>query len=136
VLAIHHILLVEDNPGNVRLAREAMAGWASASSLHVVTNGEDAIQFVWQTNRYSDAPRPDLIILDLKLHVLSGLEVWTRLKDIPGLWQIPTIMLSNSEAEEDEKAAEPRANAHLVKARGFAEVIKHFGNIGARPNCA
>jgi CheY-like chemotaxis protein len=131
---VHHILLVEDNPGNVRLAREAMADWATAAiSLHVVTNGVDAIQFVWQTNRYTDAPRPDLIVLDLNLQRLSGLDVLKRLKDIPGLWQIPTIMLSSVEAEEHVQSAhKPYANDYLVKAHGFVEVMKHFGNIEAQ----
>jgi two-component system, chemotaxis family, response regulator Rcp1 len=135
---VHHILLVEDNPGDVRLAREAMAGWATAAiSLHVVTNGEDALQFVWQTNRYTDAPRPDLIVLDLNLQRLSGLEVLKRLKDIPGLWQIPTIMLSSVEAEEHVQSTyKPDANAYLVEAHGLVEVMKHFGNIETRLTCA
>jgi chemotaxis family two-component system response regulator Rcp1 len=137
VFPVHHILLVEDNPGDVRLVRESMVDWASASKLHVVTNGEDAVQFVCQTKAYADAPRPDLIILDLNLPGLSGLDVLTKLKDIPGLRRIPTIMLSSSEAEEDIRSAyELHVNVYLVKARSFAGIIKQFENIEAWLNCA
>ncbi|MWV38880.1 response regulator [Natrialba sp. INN-245] len=110
------ILLVEDNPGDVRLTEEAFKQGRIENDLHVVTDGNQALEFLGRDGRYEDAPRPDLILLDLNLPRTDGEEVLEQLKDDPNLRSIPVIVLTSSRAEEDiVKSYELHANAYLTK---------------------
>jgi CheY-like chemotaxis protein len=122
------ILLVEDNPGDVRLVREALAGGpgkgrgaAGASSsvwshLHVAADGVVALDFLRRRHAWEDAPRPDLILLDLDLPRIDGWEVLSTIKADAALRTIPVVVLSTSRAEEDMLLAyELRANCCITK---------------------
>ncbi|AGB36411.1 response regulator [Natronococcus occultus] len=110
------ILLVEDNPGDVRLLEEALAVTDIPHRLHTVTNGNEAIEFVYQRGEYDDTPQPDLVLLDLNLPHTDGHEVLTELKSNPEHSRIPIIVLSSSNDEEDvQRAYAAGANAYLTK---------------------
>ncbi|PGF15327.1 two-component system response regulator [Natrinema sp. CBA1119] len=110
------ILLVEDNPGDVRLTKEAFKQGRIENDLHVVSDGIEALAFLSQEGEYADAPRPDLILLDLNLPGKGGAEVLEELKEDPVLRSIPVIVLTSSRAEEDVvKSYELHANAYLTK---------------------
>ncbi|MFB1066626.1 response regulator [Natrinema sp. H-ect4] len=110
------ILLVEDNPGDVRLTKEAFKQGRIENDLHVVSDGIEALAFLSQEGEYADAPRPDLILLDLNLPGKGGEEVLEELKEDPVLRSIPVIVLTSSRAEEDVvKSYELHANAYLTK---------------------
>lgn len=95
------VLLVEDNPGDVRLTKEALREAPSTTTLHVVNDGESALDFVHQRGSYPEAPRPDLVLLDLNLPKANGDEVLNGIKRHETLCQIPVVILTGSEAEED-----------------------------------
>ena len=110
------ILLVEDNPGDVRLTREAFADTAVSTSLSVVGDGEEAMAFLRREGDYSAAPRPDLILLDLNLPRKSGREVLEEVKNDPGLLSIPIVVMTTSEAEGDiHSSYHHHANAYVTK---------------------
>lgn len=95
------ILLVEDNPGDVRLTKEALKEGKVTNNLHVVMDGEEALQFLRCEGQYVDAPRPDMILLDLNLPRKDGREVLQEIKEDPNLHKIPVVILTTSKAEED-----------------------------------
>lgn len=95
------ILLVEDNPADVRLTQEAFAETAQPAELHVASDGIEALEFLRRQGVHSAAPRPDLILLDLNMPRMDGLEVLGELKRDPELRRIPVVVLSTSEDEED-----------------------------------
>ena len=95
------ILLVEDNPGDVRLTREALRDAKVRNNLHVVEDGIRAIEFLRREGEYTSAVRPDLILLDLNLPRMSGREVLQEIKADPDLLQIPVVVLTSSQAEKD-----------------------------------
>ena len=95
------ILLVEDNPGDVELTREALEMAKVANRLHVVDDGADAVDFLFRRGRYADAPRPDIILLDLNLPKKDGRQVLSEIKAEPSLAQIPVVVLTTSQAEEE-----------------------------------
>lgn len=110
------ILLVEDNPGDVRLIKEAFVDAQIANSIYVVGDGEEAIDFIYQRDTYVGTPRPDLILLDLNLPRMNGDEVLAELKNNPELDHIPVIVLTGSKAEEDIiRSYDLNANAYLTK---------------------
>jgi chemotaxis family two-component system response regulator Rcp1 len=120
-----HILLVEDNPGDVRLTREALRGAKVANDLQVVGDGEEAINYLRRRGRYSDAPRPDIVLLDLNLPRLDGREVLSDIKSDPDLAKIPIIILTSSSAERDiHSAYELHANCYISKPVDFTEFIE------------
>ena len=120
-----HILLVEDNPGDVRLTQEALRGARVANDLHVVGDGEEAIEYLRRRGRYVDAPRPDIVLLDLNLPRLDGREVLMDIKSDPDLAKIPIIVLTSSSAERDIQAAyELHANCYISKPVDFTEFIE------------
>lgn len=100
-LAPAHMLLVEDNPADVRLVEIALEEAELQNPLSVVTNGEDAISYLKKEGRYGDAPAPDLVLLDLNLPRKSGYDVLTEMRNHPLLAEIPTIVLSGSPYESD-----------------------------------
>jgi chemotaxis family two-component system response regulator Rcp1 len=110
------VLLVEDSPGDVRLTREAFREVNQAVHLSVATDGVEAMNFLLHLGEHAQAPRPDLILLDLNLPKMHGSEVLTRIKGNESLKTIPTVILSTSEAAADiEKSYELQANCYLSK---------------------
>ena len=119
------ILLVEDNPGDVRLTREALKDAKMSNLLHVVEDGASALDFLHQRGDYVHAPRPDLILLDLNLPRKNGREVLQEIKEDPRLKIIPVVILTSSQAEEDILGAYSlHANCYLTKPVDFAQLTK------------
>src|SRR6201992_3752371 len=118
------VLLVEDDEGDVLMTREAFDFYKIRNTLHVVTDGEQAMQFLRRTGPYADAPRPGLILLDVNLPRLSGLEVLAQLKQDPELLDVPVVMLTTSQAEEDIlRSYKLHANAYISKPVDFENFI-------------
>jgi CheY-like chemotaxis protein len=118
------ILLVEDNPGDVRLTKEAFEKGHIANNLHVVTDGMEALDFLYRRRDYADAPRPDIVLLDLNLPRKNGDEVLEEIRADSSLASIPIIILTSSEAQEDViRSYELHANAYLTKPVDPAEFI-------------
>lgn len=118
------ILLVEDNPGDVRLTIEALRGAKVSNELHVVGDGESALDFLHRRGEHADAVRPDIILLDLNLPRLEGREVLTQIKSDPDLATIPTIILTSSSADIDiQQSYELHANCFISKPVDFTEFI-------------
>jgi CheY-like chemotaxis protein len=118
------VLLVEDDEGDVFMTREAFAFHKVKNPLHVVTDGEQALQFVRRTGPFADAPRPGLILLDVNLPRVSGLEVLAELKGDPELLVIPVVMLTTSQAEEDIlRSYRLHANAYVSKPVDFEQFV-------------
>jgi CheY-like chemotaxis protein len=123
-LAAIDVLLVEDDEGDVLMTREAFEYHKIRNRLHVVTDGEQALQFVRREGPYTDAPRPGLILLDVNLPRLSGLEVLAELKRDPALLVIPVVMLTTSKADEDIlRSYQLHANAYISKPVDFDHFI-------------
>lgn len=119
-----NILLVEDNPGDVRLMREALHSKANASRLSVVEDGEQALRFLRRSDPYAEAVRPDLIFLDLNLPRRDGREVLAEIKGDADLRRIPVIILTTSEADKDiQKAYELHANCYVRKPTELNEYL-------------
>ncbi len=118
------ILLVEDNPGDVRLTVEALRGAKVANELHVVTDGESAIDYLRQRGRYVGALRPDIVLLDLNLPRMEGREVLADIKSDAELAKIPIIVLTSSSANEDiQEAYALHANCFVTKPVDFTDFI-------------
>lgn len=113
------ILLVEDNPDDVEITRRAFRRGGVATDLHVVRDGQEALDFLFREGDYgggNDTPQPDLILLDLNLPRVNGLEVLERIRASDGLSVIPVIMLTVSEREEDVlDAYQLGSNAYITK---------------------
>lgn len=119
------ILLVEDNPGDVRLTREALKEGKVHNSLHVVSDGEAAMAFLRRQGPYAQAPRPGLILLDLNLPRKDGREVLAEIKADPGLRSIPVVILTASAADEDLlRAKQLEASCYVTKPVGLEQLIK------------
>ena len=126
------VLLVEDDEGDVLMTREAFEHYKIRNTLHVVTDGEQALQFVRQQGDFAESPRPGLIMLDLNLPRRDGLEVLAELKGDPDLRLIPVVILTTSQAEEDIlRSYALHANAYVTKPvdfERFIEVIRQIDN--------
>lgn len=110
------VLLVEDNPGDVRLTREALKEGKVCNNLSVVPDGVEAMAFLRRQDPYGDAPRPDVILLDLNLPKKDGREVLEEVKSDPTLRAIPIVVLTSSEAERDiARAYALHANCYITK---------------------
>jgi CheY-like chemotaxis protein len=110
------VLLVEDNPGDVRLTREALKEGKVHNNLHVAPDGVEALAFLRREGKYADAVRPDLILLDLNLPRKSGREVLEEVKGDPALRNIPVVILTSSQAEQDiARAYDLHANCYITK---------------------
>ena len=122
------ILLVEDNPGDVRLTREAFKEGKVLNNLNVVEDGIEALSFLNREGKYVDAPRPELILLDLNLPKKDGRDVLTEIKANGDLKRIPVVVLTGSRAEEDIiKSYDLNANCYITKPVGldqFTKVVK------------
>ena len=124
------VLLVEDDEGDILITREAFEFHKIRNPLHVVTDGEQALQFVRRTGPFTDAPRPGLILLDVNLPRLSGLEVLAELKRDPELLLIPVVILTTSQAEEDIlRSYRLHANAYVSKPVDFENFIEAIRQI-------
>lgn len=126
-----NILLVEDNPGDIRLTQEAFKESQIANRLHVVTDGVEALDFLHKRGEYKDSPTPDIILLDLNLPRKNGDEFLEDLyEESPQLSRIPIIVLTSSQAEEDVvKSYDLKANAYMTKPvdpSEFIETIQKF----------
>ncbi len=118
------ILLVEDNPGDVRLTEEAMREAKMRNRLHVVEDGVEAMAFLRREGRFADAPRPDLILLDLNLPRKDGRAVLAEVKADPDLKRIPVVVLTTSQAEEDViRAYDLHANCYVTKPVDFDQFM-------------
>ncbi len=110
------ILLVEDNPADANLVRRKMSGANTPNSVHVVHTGVDALAFVGKEGEFQEAPRPDMVLLDLNIPGLDGREVLEHMKSEPSLRTIPVVVLTSSEAPDDiAHAYELGANAYVRK---------------------
>ncbi len=119
------ILLVEDNPGDARLAKEALLDAKVHNNLHVVTDGLEALAFLNREAPYAEAPRPDLILLDLNLPRKDGREVLAYIKAEERFKRIPVVVLTTSEAEEDIlKVYNLNANCYITKPVDLDQFIK------------
>jgi chemotaxis family two-component system response regulator Rcp1 len=126
------VLLVEDSPGDVRLTKEAFREANGAIRLHVAADGVEAMAFLRREGVHADAPRPDLILLDLNLPKMDGREVLAHIKEDAGLKTIPTVILTTSEAEADIlKSYQLQANCYLTKPvqlEAFETVVKSIND--------
>jgi CheY-like chemotaxis protein len=122
------VLLVEDNPGDVRLTQEAFRDAGNHINLHVATDGVVAMAFLRREGIHGDAPRPDFILLDLNLPKMNGREVLAHIKDDDDLKTIPTIILTTSESESDVlESYRLAANCYLnkpVQLDAFENLVK------------
>lgn len=110
------ILLVEDSPGDVRLTQEALAEAKIRNRLSVVNDGLDALAFLQREGKYEDAPRPDLILLDLNMPRMDGRELLAAIKQKDSLKIIPVVVLTTSEADADIlKSYELHASCYITK---------------------
>ena len=115
------VLLVEDSPSDLLMTREALERSKVHLELHAVEDGVKTMEFLRRTGKYADAPRPDLIFLDLNLPRKDGREVLAEIKADPALKIIPVIILSTSKADEDvTHAYQAHANCFITKPVGFA----------------
>lgn len=128
-----HILMVEDNPADVELTKEAFGEGKLVNTLVIVNDGEEALDYIYKRARYADVETPDIILLDLNLPKISGKEVLATLKSDPDYSSIPVIILSSSEDTADIKATYAlNANSFVTKPVAiddFLEVVKsieHF----------
>ncbi len=116
------ILLVEDSPSDADLAMETLGESKIVNNLHIVEDGVAALEFLHHQGKYTNAPRPDVILLDLNLPKKSGLEVLTEIKNHPHLMRIPVVVLTTSSAEEDIlKSYSLHANCYITKPVDFMQ---------------
>lgn len=122
------ILLVEDNPADADLTRETMENCKILHEMYVMVDGIEAMKFLRRENSYRNAPRPDIILLDLNLPLKDGREVLEDIKRDTSLRQIPVVVLTSSQAEEDiVKSYNLYANAYITKPvdlGGFGKIVK------------
>lgn len=123
-------LLAEDNPGDVRLTKEALRESKISNNLNVVPDGVEAMAFLRREEKYADAPRPDVILLDLNLPKKDGREVLAEVKADPSLRLIPVVIITSSEAEQDVlKTYELYANCYVTKPVDLEQFIKVIQSI-------
>jgi CheY-like chemotaxis protein len=115
-----NVLLVEDDPGDVLMIREGFEQAGASARLHVAGDGDQAMRFLRRAAGYADAPRPDLILLDLNLPVRSGLEVLAEVKTDVGLLTIPVVVVTTSRSQDDIwRSYTLHANAYVTKPPDF-----------------
>lgn len=128
------ILLAEDDPAHAEIVRRNMARSRIANRLEHVNNGQEALDYLYRRERFSDpalSPRPGLILLDLRMPRIDGLEVLKTIKSDPGLARIPVVVLTTSAAETDvARAYDHHANSYLVKPIDFSMFTSLLETIG------
>lgn len=118
------IMLVEDNPGDARLTREALRDGKIQNNLHILVDGVEAMRFLRREGPYANAPRPDLILLDLNLPKKDGREVLQDLKADPLLRRIPVVVLTTSKDEQDIlRSYDLHANCYITKPVDFEQFM-------------
>lgn len=123
-------LLVEDNPGDVRLTKEALRECQVPNNLSVVQDGMEAVAFLRHEGKYADVPRPDVILLDLNLPKKDGREVLAVVKEDPELKRIPVVVLTSSEAENDIlRSYDLHANCYVAKPVDLDQFIRVIQSI-------
>ena len=124
------ILLVEDNPGDVRLTQEALKESKVTNHLSVAEDGVEALAFLKREGKYADAPRPDLLLLDLNLPKKDGRELLEEIKVDDNLKRIPVVVLTTSKAEEDIlRMYDQHANCYITKPIDFDQFIEVIKSI-------
>jgi CheY-like chemotaxis protein len=124
------ILLVDDNRTDVEIMQEALEGGKVSTRLHAACDGVEAMAFLRREDAYRDAPRPDLILLDMKMPRMGGLEVLAAVKGDPDLRSIPTVMLTSSKEGRDvARAYELQANGFVQKPLDFDDFLVVMGGI-------
>ena len=124
------ILLVEDNPGDVRLTKEALKDARVANNLHITMDGVEALAFLRKQGKHAAVPRPDLILLDLNLPKKNGREVLEEIKAEDALRHIPVVILTTSQAEQDVvESYRLRANAYVTKPVDLDQFLKVVSSI-------
>lgn len=119
-----NLLLVEDNPGDIRIAEEAFRQCSRSIALHVVRDGEAAMDFLHQRGAYARSPNVNMILLDLNLPKKDGREVLAEIKADPLLRRIPVAILTTSSAEEDiQRSYDQHANCYLTKPVSFEKFV-------------
>ncbi|WP_333879112.1 response regulator [Methylobacter sp.] len=122
---VAEFLLVEDNPGDVRLTCEALTESKVKNNLSIVGDGMEAMAFLHREGKYADAPRPDVILLDLNLPKKNGLEVLAEIKADSNLKRIPVVIITSSEAEQDVlKTYDLHVNCYVNKPVDLEQFIK------------
>lgn len=125
VVEVVDVLLVEDNPGDVRLTKEALKEGKMLNELHVVQDGVEAMAYLRKEGEYAGAPRPDLVLLDLNMPRKDGRQVLAEIKADKDLKRIPVVILTTSEAEEDiVKSYDLHANCYITKPVGLEQFVK------------
>ena len=129
-----HILLVEDNEDHAELVKRGMRDEQVASTIHHVPDGEKALDYLFNRGPYSDRttnPRPNLVLLDLRLPRIDGIDVLKTIKSTPELLRIPVVVLTSSEAESDiVQSYDNHANSYIVKPldfKSFTRLLKDLG---------
>ena len=126
------VLLVEDSPGDVRLTQEAFRDANTSIHLHVASDGVEAMAFLRRQGIHGNAPRPDIILLDLNLPKMDGREVLAHIKENESLKTIPTVILTTSDAEADiVKSYQLHANCYLskpVQLEAFETLVKSIND--------
>ena len=124
------ILLVEDNPADVRLTQEALRDSKLLNTLSTVADGVEALAFLHRQEPYQNAPRPDLILLDLNLPRLDGREVLAQIKQHPNLRRIPVVILTTSQSEQDIIASyDLHVNCYITKPVDFEQFVSIVNKI-------
>lgn len=119
------ILLVEDNPGDARLCKEALKESKVLNNLNIAKDGQEALDFVFKSGEFKSAPTPDLIILDLNLPKVHGKDVLKKIKEDEITKKIPVVILTSSKAEEDIiRTYELHANSYITKPLDFDQFIE------------
>lgn len=123
-------LLAEDNPGDVRLTKEALRESKIRNNLNVVPDGVEAMAFLRREGKYADAPTPDVVLLDLNLPKKDGREVLAEIKSDPTLKRIPVVIITSSEAEQDIlRTYDLHANCYVTKPVDLDQFIKVIQSI-------
>ncbi len=124
------VLLAEDSESDAIFAEQAFSHSKVKVHLHIVKNGEEVIDFLEKKRNHENAPVPDLIILDMHMPRMNGLEALQQIKTNPDIKKIPVIMLSSSESDQDICACyENHANAYMLKAVGFTNMLEFIATL-------
>jgi CheY-like chemotaxis protein len=125
-----NILLVEDNPMDVLMTKEALQNWTIEYCLHVVENGEDALDFVYGRGNHVGVEQPDMILLDLNLPKLSGKEILSQMQQDPNLSNIPVIVVTTADAASDfQICSDLGAKLFITKPIDFDEYVQAISSI-------